>query len=97
MRLRIGLRREVVCRQAVELVTDYLENALPRGERRRFERHLALCPYCIEYLAQMRATIQLTGTVTPDDLTPQMQDEFIDLFRRWQDEADGAAGADDDG
>jgi anti-sigma factor RsiW len=85
MRIAIPLRpRDIVCRQAVELVTDYLEGALPRSARRRFERHLAGCPHCTEYLAQMRATIELAGRVTPDDLTPQMQDEFIAIYRQWQ-------------
>ena len=83
-------RRDLVCQQAVELVTDYLEGVLPRAERRRFESHLAGCPHCTEYLAQMRATIDLTGRVTPEDLTPQMRDEFIALYRQWR------AGRDDD-
>jgi anti-sigma factor RsiW len=74
----------LVCREAVELVTDYLEGALSRSARRRFERHLAGCPHCTEYLAQIKATIQLAGRVTPGDLTPEMQDDFIDLYRRWQ-------------
>jgi anti-sigma factor RsiW len=82
--LRIGAYRELVCRQAVELVTDYLEGGLSARQRRRFEAHLADCPHCTEYLAQMRATIRLTGTLTPEDLTPQMREEFIDLYRRWQ-------------
>jgi anti-sigma factor RsiW len=85
MRLRL-LRREVVCQQAVELVTDYLEGALSRAARRRFEAHLAGCPHCTEYLAQMRETIRLTGRLGPEDLTPQMQDEFVELYRRWQSE-----------
>lgn len=86
IRLRnlIRTNREIVCQQAVELVTDYLEGALSARQRRRFEAHLAGCQHCTEYLAQMRATIALTGTLTPDDLTPQMQDDFIDLYRRWQ-------------
>jgi anti-sigma factor RsiW len=84
MALRIRLRRDLVCQQAVELVTDYLENALSRRERRRFEAHLAGCPHCTEYLAQMRATIRLTGTITPEDLTPQMRVEFIELYRQWR-------------
>ena len=85
MRLRLlPTGRDLVCREAVELVTDYLEGALPRSARRRFERHLAGCPHCTEYLAQIRATIKLTGRVTPGDLTPEMQDDFIDLYRRWR-------------
>jgi anti-sigma factor RsiW len=86
LRLR---RREIVCQQAVELVTDYLEGALSRADRRRFEAHLAGCPHCTEYLAQMRATIELTGGVTADDLTVQMQDDFIELYRQWRADRDG--------
>jgi anti-sigma factor RsiW len=77
-------RRGIVCQQAVELVTDYLEGSLGRSERRRFEAHLADCPNCTEYLEQMRATIRLAGRVTPDDLTPQMRDDLIDLYRQWR-------------
>ena len=96
--LTFRLHRSLVCQQAVELVTDYLEGALSRSARRRFEAHLAGCPHCTEYLAQMRATIELTGTLTPDDLTPQMQDDFIQLYRQWHDGAgDGPDGARGDG
>ncbi len=68
----LRLRRDIACQQAVELVTAYLEGTLARAGRRRFEAHLAGCPHCTEYLAQMRKTIELTGSLTPDDLTPQM-------------------------
>ncbi len=85
MRLR---HRDIVCQQAVELVTDYLEGTMSRSARRRFEAHLAGCPHCTEYLAQMRATIELAGRITPEDLTPQMQDEFIELYRQWRSEGD---------
>jgi hypothetical protein len=32
----------------------------------------------------MRKTIELTGMVTAADLSPQMADELIALYRRWQ-------------
>ena len=85
-RLRFRPRGDIVCREAVELVTDYLEDALSQARRRRFEAHLAHCPDCPEYLAQMRATVALAGRVTPADLTPRMQEEFIGLYRRWRDD-----------
>jgi anti-sigma factor RsiW len=84
MRLHVLGRRDLVCQQAVELVTDYLEGALPRAARRRFERHLAGCPHCTEYLAQIRATIAVAGRISPADLTAEMRADFIDLYRRWQ-------------
>jgi anti-sigma factor RsiW len=83
MRLRLW-RRDLVCQHAVELVTGYLEGTLSGSDRRRYEAHLAGCPHCTEYLAQMRKTIEVTGTLTPDDLTPQMQDDFIALYRQWR-------------
>lgn len=76
--------REVPCQQIVEMVTDYLENALSRRDRRRFEHHIAGCEHCTAYLAQMRETLRLTGRLVPEDLSPEMRDEFSDIYRRWQ-------------
>jgi anti-sigma factor RsiW len=81
-------RSELVCQQVVELVTDYLEGALSRRDRRRFDRHLADCPHCTAYLAQMRETIRLAGHLVPEDLSPQMRAEFGELYRRWRAEDD---------
>ena len=43
----------------VELVTDYLEGVLRPAVDRRFRHHLAGCPGCAAYLAQIRATVDL--------------------------------------
>jgi anti-sigma factor RsiW len=61
----LRLRRDIVCQQAVELVTGYLERTLARAPRHRFQAHLAGCPHCTEYLAQMRKTIKLTRSLAP--------------------------------
>ena len=67
--MRLLTRHDLLCRQAVELVTDYLEGSLSRRARKRFEAHLASCPHCTEYLAQLRVTIALTGHLGPEDLS----------------------------
>jgi len=54
----------LVCREFVELVTDYLENRLPSEERARFEAHLAECDGCSGYLEDMRSMLATMGTVT---------------------------------
>ena len=87
-RLRGLARRNLVCQQAVELVTDYLEGALSRADRRRFDKHLAGCPHCTEYLGQIQATIEVTGQITPDDLSPQMRADLTELYQRWRDDQD---------
>ena len=83
IRPRFRTGRDLVCRQALELVTDYLEGALSPAQRGRFEAHLARCPDCPEYLAQLRTIIALAGSVSPDDLTPRARSELIGLYRRW--------------
>jgi anti-sigma factor RsiW len=82
--MRLAWRRDLVCEQIVEMVTDYLEGTLSRSQRRRFEAHLADCPHCAEYLAQMQATIRLTGRLGAGDLTPEMRQDFGELYRRWR-------------
>ncbi len=79
-------RHAVLCQEMVELVTDYLEGAMGRRARRRFEAHLAGCEHCTEYVAQLRATIRLTGTLSAEDFTPAMRDEFLELYEGWRDE-----------
>ena len=79
-------RRDIVCQEAVELVTDYLEGTLSRRSRRRFEAHLRGCPNCAAYLEQIRMTIELTGIVEPEDLSPEAKAELTELYRRWRSE-----------
>lgn len=78
-----GRHRALVCRQAVALVTDYLDGVLSGADRARFEAHVAECPHCRTYLEQIRTTIELAGRVEPEDLEPQAQDELIALYRQW--------------
>ena len=77
-------RPSLVCREAVELVTDYLEGELAERDRRRLETHLAGCPHCSEYLAQMRRTLDLLGRIEPEALDPRVQDELVALYRRYR-------------
>jgi len=78
---------ELVCREIVELVTEYLGGGLSPGDRARFEDHLATCPPCTAYLAQMRTTLELAaelgsaapGAAASDEVAAHLED----IFRRW--------------
>ena len=70
------------CQELVELVTDYLEGALAPGDLRRFEEHIEGCGKCTTYLAQMRETIRVTGTLTPEDLSPDAERELLGALQR---------------
>jgi anti-sigma factor RsiW len=83
------LVRDLACKQAVELVTDYLDGALRGRARRRFERHLRGCPNCTAYLEQIRATVAAMGRVEPEELDPRAREELTALFRRFQQDREG--------
>jgi anti-sigma factor RsiW len=72
---------QLACNELVELVTDYLEGALPPSERNRVERHIATCDGCTRYIEQIRATIAAAGRLTPDDVPGPVVDRLLAVFR----------------
>jgi anti-sigma factor RsiW len=72
------------CQELVELVTDYLEGALPRRERRLFDQHISACDGCSTYLDQMRATIELTGKLEPKSISPDAEAALLAAFADWK-------------
>ena len=76
-------RRALVCRDAVALMTSYLDGALAPRDHARLESHLAECPHCAEYLRQLRATVEALGSASPDDLSEEAVEELVGLYRRW--------------
>jgi anti-sigma factor RsiW len=81
--MSIGLAH-LNCRELVELVTAYLEGDLSIGERKRFDAHLSGCEGCTMYVEQMRRTIELTGTLSVDDVSQEAQEALLRAFRDWK-------------
>jgi anti-sigma factor RsiW len=73
---------EFSCQEMTEVVTGYLEDALPPDDRQRYERHISYCAGCRTYLEQMRETIAQTGTLPRDESLPAaLRDELLAQFR----------------
>jgi len=88
MTLAANTYEELSCQELVELVTDYLEGALPDELRDRFDAHIAHCSGCQTYLEQMRATIRVTGALTPESLSPEAESTLLEAFRGWRQSPD---------
>ena len=71
------------CQELVELVSDYLEGALPPRERARFEAHLDGCPGCRIYVAQMRQTLTAVRATAELDAGPARARGLLEAFRDW--------------
>jgi anti-sigma factor RsiW len=77
----MNFQEDITCREIVQLVTDYLDGALPPEQVEAFEMHLCYCDGCVNYLDQLRETIRLSGRLTEDSLPPELQEELVAAFR----------------
>jgi anti-sigma factor RsiW len=76
----------MMCREAVEVASDYIEGKLPRRERKRYEQHLAGCPHCTRYLNQLRAVIDAAGRerAAAEELSPAARESLLEVYRAWK-------------
>jgi anti-sigma factor RsiW len=81
---RLSTASEISCAELVEIITDYLEETMQEGERRRFEAHLDECPYCANYLEQMRQTIAALGELSEESIAPDAREALLETFRGWR-------------
>jgi anti-sigma factor RsiW len=75
--------RALTCHEVVDIITDYLDDALSPGDRRRVAEHLAICDGCTAYLEQMRETIRLTGMLTEEQIPDDQKQRLLEAFRTW--------------
>jgi anti-sigma factor RsiW len=75
--------REPTCQELAELITDYLEGALPAAQHALFDVHLAGCRNCTLYVEQMRTTVAVTGRIGAEDIPLELRGELLAAFRTW--------------
>jgi anti-sigma factor RsiW len=73
----------IVCRELVELLTDYLEGAIPANDRAVIDAHLSTCEGCTRALDQLRRTIRAAGALTPDDVPQDQRQALREAFKEW--------------
>ncbi len=75
---------DLTCQEFVELVTDYLEGVLSESARERFDLHIAVCPPCLYYLAQIRETAASLGSLREEHITLDARATLLSEFRDWK-------------
>jgi predicted anti-sigma-YlaC factor YlaD len=74
----------MTCKELVELVTDYLEGALPLEDVADFEKHLSICSSCRTYLSQMKLTVETMGRLTEESIPENAKQELLAIFHDWK-------------
>ena len=80
----------IACQQFVEMVTDFLDDALSPADRATVEAHIADCEDCTEYIAQLRDLISRNAARLDQpggalNLPPGLLDKLMDAYRRRSD------------
>ncbi len=73
----------ITCKELIDFLDDYVDDAQPPAVRHEFERHLAVCPPCVAYLNTYRETIRLGRSLCAEhaDAIPVPEDVPEDLIR----------------
>jgi predicted anti-sigma-YlaC factor YlaD len=74
----------MTCKELVELVTAYLENALDAHTLALFDAHLQYCDGCRNYLEQFRVTVRAVGRIREDELDPAFRGRLLDAFKNFR-------------
>jgi predicted anti-sigma-YlaC factor YlaD len=77
---------ELPCQEVVELVTDYLEEALLPATKEMVDNHLARCPDCTGYFEQVRHTIAVLRTLAQEPVLPESREKLLQKFRQWSEQ-----------
>lgn len=72
------------CQEVVELVTDYLDKALPPEEAALLEQHGTFCEGCVLYVEQINKTVEALDEVREEDISPEAKDRLMRAFRDWR-------------
>ena len=78
------MAEHVSCQEVVELVSDYVEQALAADEAALFEQHLNFCDGCVWYVDQLRTTIASVGRIEEEDVPPETREKLLTAFRDWK-------------
>jgi len=73
--------RDLSCQEVVELVTAYLDGALPASRHDLVKAHLDACPDCSRYLDQIRSTIAALGELPLQGLDDEAYGVLSQAFR----------------
>ena len=65
---------EITCKELVDLVTPYLEDALDEPTLVAVEEHLVMCDWCVDYVEQIRATVGALATLPPEPVPDRLRE-----------------------
>lgn len=65
------------CKELIDFLDDFVEDALPETERRTFEQHLGACPECVEYLDSYERTVEMCRGAYAEETCDDLPEDLV--------------------
>lgn len=70
-------RPHITCQQLIDFIMSYLDDELPREQRAEFDRHMAVCPSCVDYLKTYEKTVLLAKSCADDPVPDEVPESLV--------------------
>lgn len=71
----------VECRQIAELLSDYLEGALPKRTRELLEWHIEGCAPCVAFVNTFRGTVTAAANLRSVQIPAELKQRLLAVLR----------------
>jgi hypothetical protein len=70
------------CKEITDLIFGYLNDTLSRSVKRDFQRHLRVCPDCVNFLNTYKKTVATSQSVRSEEIPANVRDNILDFLRK---------------
>ena len=77
----------LTCREMIDFLMDYVNGELDAATRHEFDRHLKVCPPCVDFLQNYRQTVDLVRASGREPDAPdreKLPEELVQAILRAQ-------------
>ena len=78
----IKLLTNKTCKEITDLMLGYLNNTLSRSVMRDFQRHLRVCPDCVNFLNTYKKTVTTSRSLRPEAMPAIVRDNILNFLRK---------------
>jgi hypothetical protein len=69
------------CKEVTDLIIGYLDNTLSLTVKRDLERHLRICPDCVNFLNTYRKTAATSASLRPEAMPAKVRENILEFLR----------------
>jgi anti-sigma factor RsiW len=70
------------CKKMTDLILDYVTDQLSPALKDEFERHLQICPDCVNFLTTYRKTMSQTKSLSAATIPAKVRKNILAFLRR---------------